>query len=218
MADLRAVELWRYPVKSLRGERLERAYFDRDGIRGDRRLRVEDDRGLVTARTRPGLLRVAATVGADGEPLIDGEQWRSAGADRAVSRMAPGGRLVSTEGAEVGLRFDLAPILILTTSLVAELGVDFRRLRPNVLIDGAEGREEAEWVGRTIKLGSVVLRVTGRCERCVMTTFDPDTIEQDPNVLRRINSEFGRVFGLHCDVEVPGVAERDAAVIVEGRA
>ena len=87
-----------------------------------------------------------------------------------------------------------------------------------MLIDGAEGREEAEWVGRTIELGSAVLRVTGRCERCVMTTFDPDTIEQDPNVLRRINSEFGRVFGLHCDVEVPGVAERDAAVIVEGRA
>ena len=51
-----------------------------------------------------------------------------------------------------------------------------------------------------------------------MTTFDPDTIEQDPSVLRRINSEFDRVFGLHCDVEVPGVAERDAAVTVEGRA
>jgi uncharacterized protein YcbX len=113
------------------------------------------------------------------------------------------------------MRFDLSPILILTGSLAGELGVDFRRLRPNVLIDGAEGRAEADWVGARVRLGAAVLQVGERCERCVVTTFDPDTIDQDPGVLRRINSEFDRCIGLNCDVAVGGVVRRGDPVIVE---
>ena len=213
--DLRAVELWRYPVKSLRGERLERARFDADGIRGDRLLRVEGDGGMVTARTRPGLLGIETGIGAEGEPLVAGEDWRSTTSTRAVSAASPGTHLVSTADAPVGLRWDLSPVLVLTTSLVAELGVDFRRLRPNVLIDGAEGREEAGWVGSTLTIGSARLIVTKRCERCVMTTFDPDTIEQDASVLQRINEDFDRMFGLHCEVLEPGEARRGDAVVLE---
>lgn len=216
MADrLLAVELWRYPVKSLRGERLRRARLERDGIRGDRLLRVEDAGGLVTARTRPDLLGIAATIGPGGEPELDGNPWDGEPARRAVARAAPGCRLVGTEGAPVGLRFDLSPVLILTTSMVEELGVDFRRLRPNLLIDGAAGRAEADWVGARIRVGSAVLRATSRCKRCVITTFDPDTIEQDPGVLVRINSDFDRHLGLNCEVEVPGTAERGDPVVVE---
>lgn len=214
-SGLRVAELWRYPVKSLRGERLERALIERDGIRGDRKLRVEGDRGLITARTRPGLLRIAATIGAAGEPELDGEDWRSEHARHAVARAAPGARLVPTDGAPTGLRFDLAPVLVLTTSLVAELGVDARRLRANVLIDGAEGREEADWVGARLRVGSAVLIVSSRCERCVVTTFDPDTIEQDPSVLERINSHFDRFLGLNCDVAVAGSVARGDAMMVE---
>ena len=214
-SDLRAIELWRYPVKSLRGERLSRAEIEPDGVRGDRHLRVDGDQGLITARTRPGLLRLQAVIGADGEPEIDGESWRSDHARHAIGRMAPGGRLVSTEGAEVGLRQDLSPVHVVTTSMVAELGVDFRRLRPNILIDGAEGRDEIGWIGSSLRIGDVVLEVTAQCERCVMTTFDPDTIEQDASVLKRINSDFGRYFGLHCNVTVPGVISRGDPVCVE---
>lgn len=213
--DLRAVELWRYPVKSLRGERLERAQFAADGIRGDRLLRVEDQGGMVTARTRPGLLRIETGIGPEGEPLVAGEDWRSTTSTRAVSAAAPGGHLVSTSGAPVGFRWDLSPVLVLTKSLVAELGVDFRRLRPNVLIDGADGREEADWVGSTLRVGSARLAITKRCERCVMTTFDPDTIEQDAGVLKRINRDFDRLFGLHCEVLDPGEARRGDAIVLE---
>ena len=154
-------------------------------------------------------------IGAEGEPLVAGEDWRSTTAARAVSAAAPGTHLVSTADAPVGLRWDLSPVLILTTSLVAELGVDFRRLRPNVLIDGAEGREEAGWVGSTLRLGSARLAVTSRCERCVMTTFDPDTILQDASVLKRINEDFDRLFGLHCEVIEPGEAKRGDAIVLE---
>lgn len=212
---LEVAELWRYPVKALRGERLERADVNGDGIRGDRKLRVEDDQGLVTARTRPGLLGLEAVVGPDGEPMVNGDPWQSASASDAVAQVAPGCRLVSTEGAPVGLRFDLAPVLVLTTSIVAELGVDHRRLRPNVLIDGARGREEADWVGARLTVGSAVLEVVSRCERCVVTTFDPDTLEQDPAVLRRINEAFGGYLALNCNVVEPGAVSIGDAVGLE---
>jgi uncharacterized protein YcbX len=212
---LSVAELWRYPVKSLRGERLEFAQIDSDGVRGDRKLRVEDERGLITARTRPELLGIPTRIGPDGEPELDGVPWRGDLARDAVRRAAPGGRLVSTDGAEVGMRFDLAPLLILTRSLVAELGVDHRRLRPNVLIDGADDREEAAWVGGTLRIGSALVSVRSRCERCAITTVDPDTLERDPSVLSRINSDFDRQLGLNCEVLTPGVAAPGDDVVYE---
>ena len=40
--------------------------------------------------------------------------------------------------------------------------------------------------------------------RCVMTTFDPDTIEQDRRVLQRIVDDFDGRTALDCRVEIPG--------------
>ena len=78
-------ELWRYPVKSLAGERLRRAVIGRDGIAGDRVVHVEDGRGrVVTSRTHPMLLGLHATLGDDGEPFVEGEPWASAEALTAV--------------------------------------------------------------------------------------------------------------------------------------
>jgi MOSC domain-containing protein len=128
--------------------------------------------------------------------------------------VAPGGKLVSTDGTEVGLRQDLSPVHVVTTSVVAELGIDFRRLRPNILVEGTEGREELDWIGSSLRIGEVILEVTSPCERCVMTTFDPDTIEQDAGVLRRINADFGRYFGIHCNVTVPGAVSRGDRVTI----
>ena len=70
-SGLRVAELWRYPVKSLAGERLARAEVTANGISGDRVVHVRDGRGrVVTARTRPRLLGLRAVLGLDGEPLI----------------------------------------------------------------------------------------------------------------------------------------------------
>jgi hypothetical protein len=37
-----------------------------------------------------------------------------------------------------------------------------------------------------------------------MTTFDPDTLEQDPSVLLRVVRSFGGTVALDCWVETPG--------------
>ena len=72
---MRVAELWRYPVKGLRGERLERVEVAADGIPGDRCLRVLDERGIVTGRRKQRMLGLRATLDAAGEPLVDGHPW-----------------------------------------------------------------------------------------------------------------------------------------------
>jgi uncharacterized protein len=48
------VALWRYPVKSMAGERLEVATIDADGIDGDRRSAVRDiETGKIASAKRP---------------------------------------------------------------------------------------------------------------------------------------------------------------------
>src|ERR1700761_3332715 len=72
-------EIWRYPVKSMRGERVREARLSKNGISGDRNIIVvsqPEDR-IVTARTHPRLLGLQASVSPEGVPLINGYPWDS---------------------------------------------------------------------------------------------------------------------------------------------
>ena len=66
------VELWRYPVKSLQGERLAAVNVEADGLEGDRRWGIRDEATgrVLTGRREPRLLEAAATLGEANEPLI----------------------------------------------------------------------------------------------------------------------------------------------------
>ena len=198
-------ELWRYPVKSLGGERLPRAVIGRDGIAGDRVVHVENGRGRVlTSRTHPMLLALHATLGKDGEPLVDGEPWTSEEARTAVRLAAAeeDATLAAHQGRD---GFDVLPLLIATDGAIAALGVDHRRLRPNIVIAGVEGLAERAWPGRRLRIGDTVIAVAKLRGRCVMTTYDPDTQEQDLSVLQRIVTDFGGRMALDCDVVEGGV-------------
>lgn len=187
-------ELWRYPVKSMGGERLDSAVLKDDGIAGDRVVHAVDEHGrLVTARSRPALLAHRAVLGPGGEPLVDGRSWESAAVD--------GIRLVRAAN---GHRYDILPLLVATDGAIAAFGRDGRRLRPNIVIGGVEGLAEREWEGRRLRIGRVVIRLADLRERCVMTTFDPDTQKQDVEVLRSIRRTFGGRLALNAGVEVPG--------------
>src|SRR5262245_49102460 len=59
-------EIWRYPVKSISGERLMRIKLELTGVEGDRMVHVEDQRGhVISARTHPQLLAHHAVSGTD---------------------------------------------------------------------------------------------------------------------------------------------------------
>lgn len=200
---MRVAELWRYPVKSLAGERLTEAEIGPDGIVGDRLVQVYDTRGrVVTARKHPDLLGHRGTLGPDGEPRVDGWAWASPEAADAITRAVGGkARLERFTGEE---RFDVLPLLVATDGAIAALGVDGRRLRPNIVVGEVAGLEEREWPGRRLRIGDVVIEVAQLRSRCVMTTYDPDTQVQDPGVLRRIVREFGGTLALDCAVRVGG--------------
>jgi uncharacterized protein YcbX len=194
-------QLWRYSVKSLRGESLESVDVLADGLRGDRATQVVDHKGArMTGRTAKRLLGLQSGLDSSGEPTIDGHAWQSPEALDLIREAAgPGADL-----APLGRHFDDRAILVTTDGAISALGVDGRRLRPNIFIEGVEGMAEAEWVGRRLRLGEAEVEVVDRCERCVMTTIDPDSLEVDPNVLRRINEEFGKLMGVLCEVVTPG--------------
>ena len=137
-------ELWRYPVKSMAGERLQAVAVGADGFEGDRVVHVSGPGGrIITSRTHPRLLGLHARLGPDGEPMVDGRPW-SAPESLAAVRAAAGQetRLVRYDGPE---RFDVLPLLIGTDGAFAELGVDHRRLRPNIVVGGVPGLDERQW-------------------------------------------------------------------------
>ncbi len=69
---LRIAELWRYPVKSLLGEKMSTLSLVADGVAGDRTCGIQDcsDGRILTARREPRLLFAASQIGPDGHPVI----------------------------------------------------------------------------------------------------------------------------------------------------
>lgn len=85
--------LWRYPVKSLRGEPLAEAEVTENGLLGDRvwALREMERGGIMSARTWAAMLHLGAAYGGD------------VGADRRVRIELPDGRSIFADSAEASM-------------------------------------------------------------------------------------------------------------------
>lgn len=206
--------IWRYPVKSMAGEPMTTAQLTSMGLAGDRVVQVYDRRGrIVTARTFPSLLQLHATLGFDGEPLVEGLPWHSREVGQWIeAAVAPGARPDRFDGPE---RFDVLPLLVCTDGAVSSFGRDLRRLRPNLMIGGVEGLSERRWSGLILRLPEAEIGLVDLRSRCVMTTYDPDTVAQDAHVLPDIVRRFGGTLCLNAAVTRPGRVEvGDRAALV----
>lgn len=202
MSRMQVAGLWRYPVKSLGGERLASAELTPDGVRGDRIVHVRGPRGPLTGRTRHGLLTLPVRTGADGIPLVNGQSWDSPQVAELVRQRAGDGAVLVADASPQ--RFDVLNLLVATDEAVARFGHDVRRLRPNVLISGVATGDEANWPGHALAIGDVLIGIDSLRARCIVTTIDPDTGEQDLDVLREIRRDFGGELALNCWVIRPG--------------
>lgn len=197
-------EIWRYPIKSLKGERINETEITKLGIPGDRQIAVirTINGRFLTSRSKPKLLGLQGSINADGVPTINGHLWDSADALQLVREAA--GEQVTLQQIPAPQAFDVLPLLVATDGAAQYLHIDHRRLRPNILIADVPGLEERKWPGRVIAIGDVRIHADMLRDRCVMTTFDPDTQVQDPSVLQRIIRE------------LDGSTALDSSVVTEG--
>jgi uncharacterized protein YcbX len=227
---VRVAELWRYPVKSLQGERLDSVWFDGNGLKGDRRFAIYDvATGFgLTARRFPELLFASARLRDDDAPEIrlpDGSlaiddaalsQWlgRPVELRSATARVArryenvidferePTSEWTPFEGAP-GAFHDSAGARVSLVSTTTIGPWHQRRFRSNVLLDG-EGEDAL--VGASIALGDAILDVGMRIQRCVMTTRrQPGGIDRDLSVMRTIAGERDSLLAVGALVRQPGV-------------
>ena len=261
----RVVAIWRYPVKSMKGEELEAAEVTPRGLLGDRAYAlVDSETGKVASAKNPrrwpnlfdfraafveppDLARPipsASITLSDGETLstdqADVEGRLSAAVGRPVRLARSGVEGAMSEGywpdhewlkdrdqvfpveLAKGTFFDGSTIHLITTATLGHLHAlapgsrfDVRRFRPNFLIepiDGAEGFVENGWIGRTIRVGDVLLNIERPCPRCVMTTLGQDDLPKDPAVLRTVVRENEGNVGVYATVARAGTVRRGDVV------
>lgn len=100
-----------------------------------------------------------------------------------------------------GTYFDAFPISVMSQQSLATMNqlngdslFDVRRFRPNLLVDISGSDHpfpEQAWVGKTLSIGSVTLKIEMTCPRCSMTTHGFDDLPQDAQIMRKLvaNSE-----------------------------
>ena len=100
-----------------------------------------------------------------------------------------------------GTYFDAFPISVMSQQSLATMNqlngdslFDVRRFRPNLLVDISGSDHlfpEQAWVGKTLSIGSVKLKIEMTCPRCSMTTHGFDDLPQDAHIMRKLvaNSE-----------------------------
>jgi uncharacterized protein len=218
---MRVAALWRYPVKSLAGEQRDALDLDARGVEHDRAWAFVDAAGGIASgkttrrfRKVPGLLRHRSRL--DGHDLLvelaDGRIARpgTAGADALLASIVPPGWTLQPERATAHL--DAGAVHLVTTATLASIAASFgepippERLRPNLLIDtgAAPGWPEDGWVGRTLAIGAVELRVVGRTERCVMVGHAQPGLPRRPRLLQAIGRLNDVCAGVYADVVTPG--------------
>ena len=214
--------IFRYPVKSMGGDRLEVAELGWHGIDGDRRLafrRIDDRSGFpwLSASTLPDLLLFAPHRRADGarEDLPshvrtpNGEEMAVFGDDLAAEVGRRYGAPVEMMQLKHGI-FDDASISVIASDTVHEIArlagrsADVRRFRPNLVVRLVRPGpfQEDRWIGGVLTFGEgdavPAVTVTARDVRCSMVNLDPDSASPAPEVLKaivRANRNNAGVYG-----------------------
>ncbi len=215
--------MWRYPVKSLRGQRLRGSRIDPTGLPDDRRWAIRDRVSdlVLSAKREPRLFLARATVH-EGQALIEtdsGSVFHAADPDIERELGSWLDRQVTLEDSRAvgdsGPYFDASPIHILTTaslrwaeSLTPASVWDVRRFRPNLLIDiPGRGRPESEWVGHNLRIGGVELNVVSATGRCRMTSRRQADLREDPAIQRTVSDHGAGELGVYAVVVAAGRVE-----------
>jgi uncharacterized protein YcbX len=220
---MRVQEIWRYPVKSIGGERLASVQVGRMGVTGDRAWAVRDDeRAEITwGGDTPALMRVTATTGRGGDVRLGLPTGKEVAlldpdAPRLLSEVT--GKQVSLvpsepEYPEQALHVVTAATLRTLADALPHSVIDVTRFRPNLVLEvPGDGYPEHEWLGRRVRIGAVTIRFTIGCARCVMITLATTVAAKDRRVLQHVARDLGNILGVYAAVDTPGQITESAQV------
>ncbi|MHB8574133.1 MAG: MOSC domain-containing protein [Dehalococcoidia bacterium] len=230
--------LFRYPVKSMRGEEVSSTPVTLQGVPGDRRFAFvqAESRSIfpwLTARQVNAMLRY--------RPFYP-EGFDGAGREPALRVQSPAGMQYDVRAAELRQEleqqlgkplfllsdhrgnYDVGQVSVFSLATVAAISaasgmqLDPRRFRANLYVEPAEGAlPERDWVGKTLAIGpNLRLAVTELDDRCMMITLDPDGAASEPAVLKTVATVFGNKAGVYASVVQPGTVNVGDAIEIWG--
>jgi uncharacterized protein len=214
-------QIWRYPIKSMGGERLDASFADDHGLRGDRLWAVQDDKGKLGSGKNSnrftriaGLLELTARYDdAVAPPVVVAAD----GSEHLVATGAADAYLEALTGRSVHVRrdtgvshFDEVPFSMIGTATLdwlagrVDVTVDARRLRPNIVVRTQEPFAEEDWVKRRVRLGSVEAIFDRVFMRCVMVGMAQPGLAESAEVLKRIADRGEMCMAIGGHVSQPG--------------
>src|SRR4051812_12098068 len=220
--------IFRYPVKSMRGEALDQANLGWHGIDGDRRLafrRIGDRSGFpwLSASRLPELVLFTPQLPnvrtPEGEELPTFSEALAADVGRRLG--APVEMMELRDGI-----FDDASISVITSNTTGEIcrlagrPADVRRFRPTIVVRSRSAIpfEEDRWVGGVLSFGDAddapAVAVTSRDVRCSMVNFDPDAGTTAPEVMKAVVRANANNAGVYATVVRAGRLAVGQAVLL----
>jgi uncharacterized protein YcbX len=235
----RVEAIFRYPVKSMGGERLAAAGLGWHGLDGDRRLafrRIDDRSGFpwLTASKLPDLLlftpqRRENSTQRDLPSHIctpEGKELPVFGEELAADVGRRYGAPVQMMQLNHGI-FDDASISVITLDTVREIArlagrdADVRRFRPNIVVSLLQSTsfQEDGWLGGVLSFGqgseAPAISVTMRDVRCSMVNLDPDSASPAPEVLKAVVRANQNNAGIYGAVTRTGQVEVGQTVLLD---
>ena len=212
-------ELWRYPVKSMRGEQVDQLDLLPDGIAHDRRYAFESSaapRGkpLLSGAERARMLLSTATVRNNSTYVRTPAGDEFAMDDPALLttlELIPGTLHLVRSTSPLT---DVRPIALLSTQAAGELGrelaalIDPRRFRANIVLafdTPTQHFPEDRLPGHTLRLGpTATIAITERIPRCRIVTLDPETAQPDPGLMKHLDRHHSGRIGIYATTLIPG--------------
>lgn len=138
-------------------------------------------------------------------------------------------RLVEADDASAVDRGARGPVTVVSAASIRRLaqeggwqGVDARRFRMLIEVEGVAAHAEDSWVGRRLSVGEAVIRARGHVGRCLITSRDPESGQVDLSTLDVLESyrrDLGTTeplpFGVYAVVVAPGAVKVGDPVTVE---
>ncbi len=194
------------------GEQLSAAEITSRGIEGDRRLAlIHTTTGKVVSAKHPRLWEKMLQLHASSDGKITGPDGKVYGTDEELSaflgqpvvltdtppddptidRESPDDGQLRESHLPPGAFFDFAALHLITTSTLDSVPADYRRFRPNLVLDTAgAGFIENAWVGRHLHIGAdVIVKVIVVTPRCAVPTLAHGDLPRDRMTVRRLNEK-----------------------------